>query len=80
MDSIYRTALLRIEVNDRKWVKELFKWVLHAELSSIEELKEAVELSLEDDLLNSNLFGHRMWIISACRPSWTNSVQGPNYT
>jgi tetratricopeptide (TPR) repeat protein len=51
MERLYSALLSRFEEEDLRWVKEILKWVVVAkENLKVEELKKAVELSLDDQL------------------------------
>jgi len=51
METLYSNVLERIEEEDRKWVQWILKWVIaNAETIGVEQLREAVEWSLQDKL------------------------------
>jgi tetratricopeptide (TPR) repeat protein len=55
MKQLYSSVLSRIEGEDRRWMQEILKWVLEVRQGpwgslSVDELKEAVEWSLQDSL------------------------------
>ena len=50
MDKLYQGVLSRLDLEGKKWAKEILKWVaVSAKSLTIEELQEAVEKSLNDD-------------------------------
>jgi tetratricopeptide (TPR) repeat protein len=51
MESLYTSILSKFEEEESRWVKEIIKWLVVAKKSlTVQELKEAVELSLDDQL------------------------------
>jgi len=51
MDTLYSKVSERIEEEDRKWVQWILKWVIvNDETIEVEQLREAVEWSLQDKL------------------------------
>jgi GPI inositol-deacylase, winged helix domain len=57
MEILYTTILSRIEKDDRKWVKEIIRWLVVAKrLLSVGELKDVVEWCLQDKLVDFRNF------------------------
>lgn len=51
MERLYSSVLSRIGDEDRKWIKEILKWLVVAQRGIlVDELREAVEWSLQDKL------------------------------
>ena len=51
MESLYTSLLSKFEEEESRWVKEILKWLVVARKSlTVQELKEAVEISLDDQL------------------------------
>jgi hypothetical protein len=57
MERLYSSVFSRIEGEDRNWIRETLKWVVIAKRElTVDELKEAVEQSLKDQLPEFHTF------------------------